>query len=193
MTEIIIPVAVVVITLLLIAAILQGVALSKHKREIERLHRELMRKTGSGVGIAERERDGQRRIEHLTRRMTGTELRRQQQEHIAEAAARSAPMTGREFGQLMRLKEMQEQGIGHAPQAQGDSGVSGLALGIVAGQMLTGAAPRHDASMCPPQAPSVESPSPSPSCEAPSPSSSYDSSPSSSSDSGSSFSSGGTD
>jgi len=43
---------------------------------------------------------------------------------------------------------------------------------IVAGQMLTGAAPRHNACVSPPQAPSVEGSGPISSCEAPSPSSS---------------------
>lgn len=185
----------IVIGLLLIAISVQGIALSNHKREIERLrekltaaneraeraHRELMSKTGSGVGIAERVRDGQRRVDQVAQRLAGVT-------HPSAHDYRAAD----------RLRQIEAERISRgdpAPQAQGDP-TAGIIDGMMLGHMLSGphsVARAHDACVSPPQAPSVESAGPSPSCEAPSPSSSYDSSPSSSSDSGSSFSGGGTD
>lgn len=181
--------------MLLLIVIVQAIALSNHKCEIaylrekvkdadqraERAHRELMRKTGSGVGIAERERDGQRRVDQVAQRLAGVT-------HPSAHDYRAAD----------RLRQIEAERISRgdpAPQAQGDP-TAGIIGGMMLGHMLSGphsVARAHDACVSPPQAPSVESTGPSPSCEAPSPSSSYDSSPSSSSGSGSSFSVGSSD
>lgn len=111
MIEVIIPLSIVA-AMLLVIVIVQCVALTNHKREIaylrekvkdadqraERAHRELMRKTGSGVGIAERMREGNRRVE--------------------QEAARSAPqaqgdMTTGIIGGLM-MGQVLSSGVGNA-------------------------------------------------------------------------------
>lgn len=165
MIEVLIPVAIVA-AMLLVIVVTQSVALSQHKKEIERL-----------LELARYNRNA---AQDNAAEAMARESARFARSEASNLAARGMPgvnyPSARDYRQRDRLRAMQDQGIGHAPQAQGDNGLGHFALGKGVGRMLNSTpdvnAPPHDACVSPPQAPSVESTGPSPSCEVPSTSSS---------------------